>query len=903
MARRGYSYCQMAPDHERSAGDLTADPWREVFDASSVPSTVTRRRDGKILFVNPAILCMLGWTEDEVVGRTMVEAGFWSASADRAAMLERLDSTGAVRNHELTITTRAGKAIVVLTSISPVLLDGEECLVGHVHDVTRARNLEDQLRESEERFRQLTETLEQGFLLRDTDPARVLYASPALGRMLGVPVGALYDDPQAITSVVHPDDRERVAARRDEMVAATDFEFRIVRPDGATRWIRSRAHPVRMEGGRMTRLASVSEDITEERALREALLASEERFRLLAENSTDVIARSGPDSRIRYISPASRKLYGYEPEEMVGRDGAEFLHPDDLAALRARIGSPDEQPDDVTHVYRVRHRDGAYVWVEAKTHALRGPDGSVTEFHTSVRDITERKEAEAVVGRAREEAVRANRAKDEFLSRMSHELRTPLHAIIGFGELLAQDALEPPVHEGVAQITKAGRHLLELINEVLDIASIDRGELRMSLEAVHVGTLMSEALNMIAPLATAGTIELPTPDGDELDRHVLADRHRLKQVLLNLLSNAVKYTLPGGEVRVGVGVCDAGHVRIDVADTGIGIAPENLSRVFAAFDRIGAESTDVEGTGLGLTLSKRLIEAMGGTIGIESEVGRGTRLWITLPAADAPQVREDAIAAPPATADGTRAQAGRTVLYIEDNPSNIKLAEAILSRRPAVSLLVATQGRLGLELAREHRPAVILLDLNLPDISGEEVLRRLRGDERTATIDIVVLSADATPGQVDRLLRAGADHYLTKPFEIEDFLAVIDGQTAAVPVAADADTEATGPLHMERVTKLRRLYAEEGALRAFVELFVSDIAARIEQLEAAVRARDAAAAWQSAHAMRGSCSLAGAHRVEAALARIEAITAGGEELPGAAAIAALRSAFAEAERALLGEPS
>ncbi len=894
----------MAPDHERSPGDLTADPWRAVFDESSVPSAVTRRRDGKILFVNRAILRMLGWTEAEVVGRTMVEAGFWTAPEDRAAMLQRLQSTGAVRNLEQTITTRAGKTIVALTSISPVMLDGEECLVGHVHDVTRARNLEDQLRESEERFRQVTETLEQGFLLRDTDPPRVLYASPALERMFGVPLGTLYGDVGAIMNLIHPGDRERVATRRDAMTDATDFEFRIVRPDGATRWIRSRAHPVRMRGGRMTRLASVSEDITEERELREALLLSEERFRLLAENSTDVIARSGPDSRIRYISPASRKLYGYEPDEMVGRTGSEFLHPDDLAALRANVTSLDEQPDDVTHVYRVRHRDGGYVWVEAKTHALRGPDNAVTELHTSVRDITERKQAEAVISRAREEAVRANLAKNEFLSRMSHELRTPLHAILGFGELLAQDELKPSVREGLAQITKGGRHLLELINEVLDIASIDRGELRMSLEPVHVGMLISEALEMIVPLATAGTIELPTPAEDELDRHVLADRHRLKQILLNLLSNAVKYTRPGGEVRVGVGACNAGQVRIEVADTGIGIAPENLSRVFAAFDRIGAETTDVEGTGLGLTLSKRLIEAMSGTIGIESEVGRGTRLWITLPAAEAPQIRQDAVAAP-AAAIGAGAQAARTVLYIEDNPSNIMLAEAILARRPEVSLLVATQGGLGLELAREHRPAVILLDLNLPDISGEEVLRRLRSDDRTAKINIVVLSADATPGQVDRLLRAGADHYLTKPFDIEDFLAVIDGQTAAAPAvaAADTDTDATGALRLERVAKLRRLYAEEGALREFVELFVADTAARIEALEAAASARDAVAAWHSAHAMRGSCSLAGAYRVEAALARIEAITAGGDEVPGAPAIAALRSAFAEAERALLGELS
>ena len=338
---------------------------------------------------------------------------------------------------------------------------------------------------------------------------------------------------------------------------------------------------------------------------------------------------------------------------------------------------------------------------------------------------------------------------------MSHELRTPLHAILGFGELLERHDPRPDQREQLTQIMKAGRHLLELINEVLDLSRIDDGALRLSLEPVDVVEVVTETLEMLEPVANASAVRLAAPRFERPGIHVLADRQRLKQVLLNLLSNAVKYNREGGEVRVAGTTAAAPLTRIEVADTGLGIAPGDVERAFSAFERLGAETTDVEGTGLGLALTKRLIEAMGGTIGVESEVGRGTTFWIDLPEVSAldAAVPEQRRPAPPASVP-LRTDA-RTVLYIEDNPSNIKLVETILRERPEVTLLVAQQGRLGLDLAREHAPALVLLDLNLPDISGEEILRRLRADERTASIPVVMVSADATVGQVARL-RGGA---------------------------------------------------------------------------------------------------------------------------------------------------
>jgi len=756
-----------------------ADGMRAVLHALPVPASISRVAGGQILVANPACLEFVGWQEGDVFGRTATDAGWGQGSEDRTPLAERLRREGAIGDIELAVWTKSGEQRVVLASISSIEFDGEPCIVCCMYDITERRRIGAQLRESEQRFRQVTESLAQGFMLREVDPPVLLYASPAVERIFGMDPDTLIREPLALRRLIHPDDLERVEATRDTITGVTDMEFRIIRADGAIRWISTRVEPVQVEHGRAARLAFIVEDITEDRDLRESLRESEERFRLLAENSTDVITRSSPDAVLRYVSPASRALYGYDPEELIGHSGWEFIHPDDLAALRHDLASRGGRPDAVTNEYRIKRRDGSYAWVEAKSYTVRDPAShEVTEIHTSARDVGKRKEAEAVALRALEEAEHANEAKSEFLSRMSHELRTPLHAILGFGGLLEHEELPAEQSEHVLQITKAGRHLLDLINEVLDISMIERGELGLSLEPVHLGQVVNEMLNMVVPLGLARSVAVLAPVLKELDIYVLADRQRLKQVLLNLLWNAVKYNCTGGEVLVHAVVTGSGRGRIEVTDTGAGIAAGDLEGVFTAFERLGAERTGEEGTGLGLTLTKHLVEAMGGDIGVESPSGRGATFWFELPIIAAPDARP---AKPERELPTARAHGeARTVLYIEDNPSNIKLVERLLAMRPELALLVATQGALGVELALEHQPALILLDLHLPDISGEEVLRRLRDNPRTANITVVMVSADATPGQIERQRLAGADDYLTKPFEVEQFLAVIDGQ----PVSA-----------------------------------------------------------------------------------------------------------------------
>ena len=466
-----------------------------------------------------------------------------------------------------------------------------------------------------------------------------------------------------------------------------------------------------------------------------------------------------------------------------------------VTALRQDLVTPDARGSRLVEL-----SDGRIL--EVGFHPQRLDDAIVGRVW-SVRDVTERaryqqelerarldaerareeaEQAREEAERAREEAERANRAKSEFLSRMSHELRTPLNAVLGFGQLLEMDVRDQRQRDAVSHVMKAGRHLLDLINEVLDSARIESGRVALSLEDVDVGEAVAEVLDLVTPLAAAAGISLEGLQASEAGPTARADRQRLKQVLLNLVNNAIKYNRADGSVRV-VASASERRVRVEVIDTGPGIAPESLPRLFTPFERIGAERGDVEGTGLGLALSKRLIEAMEGTIGVQSRLGEGSTFWIDLGRGepDPTTAREAANRRPAEDRPSSASSGGRRprikIVYVEDNLSNIRLIERLVERRPHVELITAMQGGLAIELARHHRPELILLDLHLPDIHGADVLASLRADPATAEIPVVILSADATPGQIDRLLEAGATAYLTKPLEMRGLLELIDGTT------------------------------------------------------------------------------------------------------------------------------
>jgi signal transduction histidine kinase/CheY-like chemotaxis protein len=365
---------------------------------------------------------------------------------------------------------------------------------------------------------------------------------------------------------------------------------------------------------------------------------------------------------------------------------------------------------------------------------------------------------------AREEANRANEAKSRFLSHMSHEMRTPLAAILGFAEILQRDT-SGKAREWAGHIVHGGRHLLSLINELLEISRIEAGKMTLATESVDLRSAVVEVLNLAAPLAAERGIRLEFPAESRAHPQALADPMRLRQVLLNLVANAIKYNREAGTVSVSVDEMPHGTVRVAVTDTGEGIAAETLEKLFSPFERLGAESGPVEGSGLGLVVTKGLVEAMHGRLEVESELGAGTTFSFELPTEDAAEVAP--LPAPVAAAGD--------VLYIEDNSANLQLVETVLADlRPGLELRTATTGTAGANLAEQRRPDLLLLDLNLPDMSGEEVLRRLRARPETADVPILILSADSTSRNVTRLLETGADAYLTKPLDIPQFLDVVD---------------------------------------------------------------------------------------------------------------------------------
>ncbi len=414
-----------------------------------------------------------------------------------------------------------------------------------------------------------------------------------------------------------------------------------------------------------------------------------------------------------------------------------------------------ESDGDLNRFFRFQHADRSWRWLRTIAHCEKG------ELVVFVQDVTELVEEQTKALAAR----RASEEKNRFLSRMSHELRTPLNAILGFAQLMEMDGkLSESQLEAVSHILKAGKHLLTLIDEVLEIAKAESGHVHLSLEPVQMAEVLSEAVGLVKPIAQQENITLHPPAGEARRHYAYADRQRLVQVLLNLLVNAVRYNHAGGAVWVRTRE-DDDEIAIEVEDTGIGIPASMRERAFEPFDRLDLPTSEPGGSGLGLAISKRFTELMGGSLTFSSKEGRGSTFVVRLPKAQPPPEPADA------PGDPNPGQAGtKTVLYIEDNPANLKLMQRILTQLSSIRLIATTQGRMGITLAREHNPDLVLLDLELPDMSGLEVLAQLKGHPKTQAIPVVILSASTVPERSDRALASGAYAFLTKPLDVRRFI-------------------------------------------------------------------------------------------------------------------------------------
>jgi PAS domain S-box-containing protein len=652
---------------------------------------------------------------------------------------------------------------------------------------TERRHHEGARQENEERMREMAEHIGDVFWMTSLD-GQLLFVSAAYEKVWGRPVDELYENPWQRMEAIHPMDRVRVVQSFLEESARGKYaeEYRIVRPNGEERWIADRGFPVRNKAGEVYRIAGIASDITKRKRAEEEIHEARSFLNSVVENIPHMIfIKDAKDLRFIQINHAGEKILGLSRKELIGKNDydlfpkgeADFFASRDRAALES--GMPLDIPQE-----RVQ-TEGGNLTLHARKIPMLGSDGKPQYLLGIGEDITSQIEAQESIRQAKDEAERANRSKSEFLSRMSHELRTPLNAILGFGQLLELEKnLNAEQQESVRHIMSGGRHLLGLINEVLDIARIEAGRMAVSLEPVSLPDLLNDVAQLVSPLAREREIQLLQPTENQADLFAYADRQRLKQVLLNLLSNAIKYNRRGGEVRIATRCLrdETTHkVRVEVADTGVGLSAENLGQLFTPFQRLGAEKTEVEGVGLGLALSKRLVELMDGVIGVQSTPGKGSTFWVELPGAENPLEKIE-----PAAENVTVESSGSTsatVLYIEDNPSNLRLVERILAQRPAIHLISTAQGKAGIELAHKERPDAVLLDLNLPDMHGHEVLMKLRGHEATAQIPVIVISADATPRQVQRLKEGGAQDYLTKPIAVARFLQVLDETLKGVELA------------------------------------------------------------------------------------------------------------------------
>ncbi|WP_152415220.1 PAS domain S-box protein [Caenispirillum salinarum] len=749
---------------------------RAVLD-TAVDAIITIDERGIIRTVNPATVRLFGYREEEMVGRnvSMLMPEPHAAAHDAyMARYHRTDDPHIIGvGREVPARRKDGTLFQAELAVSEMRVNGVRGYTGILRDITRRCEIEDEVREKN-RLLGMAEEVGQVGHWRVEEETRAVEWSDGMYRIYGLDRDSFTPTVDTVMTRMPERDRERVAtavaATRTDGVPFT-LDHAIILPDGTERVVSSSGRQERDEAGNPVALFGIMQDITDR-------VRAQERLQVAIDHISDGFVLMDEQDRIvvwndkmLFLYPRAAPLVrmGIKFEDLVRRGVDEGQYPNAIGReeefIAERMARHRLREEDYEE--RLVDADGRERYVRVTERNL--PDGGRVGIRTDVTDLRV----------AQREADAANQAKSAFLSSMSHELRTPLNAVLGFAQLLEvsrKDPLSEKQQSHVKQILKGGQHLLDLINEVLDLARIEAGKMTLSIEDIDAADVLGECLPLAETLADKRAITIRVDVTDPAPR-VRADFTRFKQVLLNLLSNAVKYNRESGRIIVTVAVDLAKKTaRFSVADTGQGIPPEHMDGLFEPFNRLGAEATEVEGTGIGLTLTRELVERMDGAIGVESTVGKGSTFWVEVPLAE--NCPAGAAAAREAQRAAQALEAGEgallDVLYVEDNPANMRLMEEVMEDFGTVQLQTAHTAELGLEMIACDRPDLVIMDINLPGIDGIEAVRRLRADPATAELPVIGLSANATAASIQKGLDAGFNAYLTKPVVIPELMGAID---------------------------------------------------------------------------------------------------------------------------------
>lgn len=758
---------------------------RAIEAEASLPITVVDALapDQPLVYVNPAFERLTGYQRHEILGRN---CRFLQADdhqqpgllALRTALAEGVSCTVMLNNYR-----KDGARFINELHVAPVR-DAQGRVthfIGVQTDITDRSLAADRLRLSEELYRSVALAISDGLMVV-TSGGYVVAANPAACRILEATMDELVMAPglALLTESLQPLDPARhpvaLALAAGEPIAERVFGLRGV--DGQPRWLGVSAQPLQVDPREPAQSVVVTfRDITRQRLAEQALALSEQRWKFALEGSGDGVWDWDAQNGRVYFSRRWKQILGHTEAEL-GDQPSEWssrIHPEDLATVKARIVAHLREETPVYHSeHRMRHKAGHYIWViERGKVVLRDPRGRALRLVGTYSDITPQKEAEAVL-RDKQAAELASRSKTEFLSRMSHEMRTPLNALIGFSQLLKAGAARADasqVRDYATHMLQAGQHLLALINDVLDLQRVEAGQLSIQIAPCGLREVVLQAIELLTPVAQGADVWF---DNDiEHDMLVMADPQRLRQVLLNIIANAIKYNRRGGRVRLSTLPARDLRLGIQIRDTGDGLTPDQVGKLFQPFERLGRETSTIEGTGLGLVIAKRLVEEMHGEISVSSVPGHGTCVTLMLPTAEA-CLLPDRASTSPGVLHALRRPGQVRMLYVEDNRINAMLFEEAMKLTGHIELMVAEDGEQAFAIVRDWRPDVLVLDAHLPGMNGIEVLAQLRSLHGLHDVPAFMCSADAMPEDIQRALEAGFMGYWTKPIEMAKVLADVE---------------------------------------------------------------------------------------------------------------------------------